>query len=81
MVDGVYADQDELWSVVQVQLGKSDENRKRWHMADPIVEGNRTWVLNNNWGDQTRDVFKQLLAVAPGGFDVVEEGDLPKSLA
>lgn len=79
-VEGVYPGQDELWAAIQAQLGKSEENRKRWHLADPIIEGNRTWVLNNNWGDQTRDVFKQLLAVAPVGFAVHEEGDLSKSL-
>ena len=81
VVDGVHEDPDDLWSTIQSQLGKSDENRKRWHLADPIVEGDRTWVLNNNWGDKTRDFFKQLLAQAPEGFDVYEEGDVPRSLA
>lgn len=80
-LEGVYMDPDALWVAVQAQLGKSDDNRKRWHIADPIVEGQQTWVLNNNWGDKTRDLFKQLLAQAPDGFDVYEEGDVPKSLA
>lgn len=74
-VDGVYADPDELWAAIQSQLGKSDANRKRWHLADPIVEGHQTWVLNNNWGSQTRDLFRQLLEVAPPGFDIREEHD------
>jgi hypothetical protein len=80
-VEGVHTDPDDLWTAIQAQLGKSDENRKRWHLADPIVEGQQTWVLHNNWGDKTRDFFKQLLADAPDGFDVYEEGDVPKSLA
>ena len=79
-VEGVYEDQDELWAAIQAQLGKPDENRKRWHLADPVVEGSRTWVLNNNWGDKTRDLFKELLAVAPPGFDLYEEGEIPESL-
>lgn len=80
-VEGAYTDPVELWAAVQTQLGKPEENRKRWHLADPIVEGEQTWVLNNNWGDKTRDLFKQLLAVAPPGFNVYEEGEVPKSLA
>lgn len=74
-VEGVYSDPDELWAAIQAQLGKTDENRKRWHLADPIVEDNATWILNNNWGDQTRELFKQLLALAGPGFAVYEEGD------
>jgi hypothetical protein len=80
-VSGVHIDTDDLWAAIQAQFGKSDDNRKRWHLADPIVEGNETWVLNNNWGDKTRDLFKQLLAVAPPGFAVYEEGEVPESLA
>lgn len=80
-VDGVYGDADELWAAVQSQLGKSDENRKRWHLADPMVQGTQTWVLNNNWGSQTRELFKQLLEIAPPGFGVYEEGEAPESLA
>lgn len=81
LVDGVHKDTDDLWDAIQSQLGKSDENRKRWHLADPIVVGNQTWVLNNNWGNKTRDFFKQLLALAPDGFDVYEENDIPQALA
>ena len=79
-VDGVHTDPDDLWGAVQTQFGKPGENRRRWHLADPIVEGDKTWVLNNNWGDKTRDFFKALLAQAPDGFGVTEEGDVPKSL-
>jgi hypothetical protein len=81
VVDGVHEGPDELWTAIQSQFGKSDENRKRWHLADPIVESDQTWILNNNWGDKTRDFFKQLLAEGPGGFDVYEEGDVSQSLA
>lgn len=81
VVDGQHNDANELWAAIQLQLHKSDENRRRWHLADPIVEGDQTWVLNNNWGDKTREFFKQLLAVAPDGFGVYEEGDVPQSLA
>jgi len=79
-VDGVHTDPDELWSTIQAQYAKPDGNRSRWHLADPIIEGDKTWVVHNNWGTQTRDVFKQLLAQAPDGFAVHEEGDVPESL-
>jgi hypothetical protein len=79
-VDSVHDDADDLWGAIQAQLGKSDENRKRWHLADPLVEGEETWVLNNNWGDKTREFFKGLLAIAPDGFAVYEEGDVPDSV-
>lgn len=78
-IDGVYSEVEERWSAIQAQHGKSDENRKRWHLDHPIVEGDATWILNNNWGDKTRDLFKQLLAQAPDGFAVYEEGDAPTS--
>lgn len=80
VVEGIYGDPGDLWTAIQSQLGKSDDNRKRWHLADPIVEGQRTWVLNNNWGDKTRDLIKELLAAGPEGFNVYEEGDLSQSL-
>ena len=79
-VSGVHTDPDDLWDAIQAQFAKSSENRKRWHLADPIVEGSQTWVLNNNWGDKSRDLFKQLLAVAPPGFNVYEEGEVPTSV-
>ena len=79
VVDGVYDDPDALWSAVQAQLNRSTVNRGRWHLADPIVDGDRTWVLNNNWGDRSRELFKQLLAAAPPGFDVYEAGGAPPS--
>ena len=79
-VEGIYQDPDELWAAIQAQLDKPDENRKRWHLADPIEDAGTTWVLNNNWGTKTRDFFKQLLAIAPKGFTVYEEGDVPESL-
>lgn len=81
VVEGVHKDSDDVWAAIQSQLGKSDENRKRWHLADPIVEGDQTWILNNNWGDKTRGFFKELLAEGPDGFDVYEEGDITQSLA
>lgn len=81
VVDGVHDDPDELWAAIQSQLDKPDQNRKRWHLADPIVDGDQTWVLNNNWGDKTRDFFKQLLGIAPAGFDVQEEPSVQESLA
>ena len=37
--DGVYHDPDELWAAIQSKFDKSDDNRKRWHLADPIEEG------------------------------------------
>ena len=80
-VEGTHHDADELWAAIQAQFDKPDENRKRWHLADPIETGGTTWVLNNNWGTKTRDLFKQLLAVAPKGFAVYEEGKEPESLA
>lgn len=78
-IEGVYADEDDLWAAIKSQLGKSEENRKRWHLGDPIHENNQTWVLNNNWGSQTREIIKQLLEQGPDGVDVSEEGDPPKS--
>ena len=75
----VYDDEDELWTAIQTQFGKSNENRKRWHLADPIVVDDQTWVMNNNWGDQTRGLFKQLLAIAPAGIRVYEEGETAPS--
>ena len=80
LVDGVHTDPEDLWAVIQTQFNRSDENRRRWHLDDPIIEEQKTWVVNNNWGNQTRDVFKQLLAQAPDGFAVYEEGDVPESL-
>lgn len=74
-VDGVFLDEDQLWDAVQAQLGNSDENRKRWHLGSSLVEGDHTWVLNNNWGSSTRENFKRLLDVAPPGFHVREEGE------
>lgn len=80
-IDGVYDDPDDLWAAVQAKFGKSDENRKRWHLAEPLIQGRETWVLNNNWGDKTRELFKQLLEVAPPGFAVYEEGEVTGPLA
>jgi len=78
-VEGVFTDPDDLWEAIQAQLGNSDQNQKRWHLASPIFEGQHTWVLNNNWGSTTREYFKRLLDVAPPGFDVREEDESPAS--
>ena len=80
-VDGTYASADELWAAVETQLDRSADNRKRWHLADGIeVDAHHTWVLNNNWGNQTREQFKQLLAIAADGISVHEEGEVATSL-
>ncbi len=73
VVDGVFTDADELWDAVELQLDRSPENRKRWHLDDPIHDAGRTWILNNNWGIQTRDVFARLLSLAPVPGFAVEE--------
>lgn len=78
-VDGVHTDADELWAAIQTQFAKPDP--ARWHLADPIIEGDKTWVVHSNWGTQTREVFRLLLDQAPDGFAVYEEGDVPESLA
>ncbi|MFC7500577.1 hypothetical protein ACFQRR_00885, partial [Nocardioides sp. GCM10030258] len=75
-VDGVHDDTDVLWAAIQAATGKPDDNRKRWHLSDPILDENQTWVLNNNWGTKTRGFFKALLAIAPAGF-AVSEADAP----
>jgi hypothetical protein len=64
-------------TAIQHQTGRGDENRKRWHLDHPIARDQYTWVLNNNWGTKTREIFKELLDLAPGGFQVIEEGDVP----
>lgn len=74
-VDGVFDDADDLWVAMKHQYGRADEDRKRWHLDDPIVDGETTWVLHSNWGTNTRDTFKALLEQAPPGFAVFEEGD------
>jgi hypothetical protein len=76
-VDGNCAGPDELWAAIQEQHGRSDANRKRWRLEDPIEDGASTWVLNNNWGSNTREYFAQLLARAPIGLAVHEEGETP----
>lgn len=77
-VDGVFADPDDLWQAMQDQHGKPDP--RRWHLDDPILVGDDTWVLHSNWGRGTRGFFKALLAIAPEGFAVYEEGQVPDSL-
>lgn len=72
-IDGQFDSPQELWRAIQQEFGKSDENSARWHLADPIFQDGQTWVLNNNWGDQTRQTFRQLLAIAPDGFEVVDD--------
>lgn len=77
VVDGLFSDADELWDAVVQQLQRSPANRKRWHSDDPIHEAGRTWILNNNWGIQTRDVFVRLIDMAPvPGFAVHEAGPI-----
>lgn len=36
---GVFTNPDDAWEAAQTQLGKPDQNRKRWHLGDPIIEG------------------------------------------
>jgi hypothetical protein len=73
-VDGTFPTEDDLWGAVQDQHDRSDDNRKRWHLHDTMVEEGTTWVLNNNWGTKTREIFADLLEIAPPGFAVHEEG-------
>jgi hypothetical protein len=77
-VQGVYTDPHDLWQALQIQHDKPDP--KRWHLADPIVVNDQSWVLHSNWGKGTRGFFKALLALAPEGFAVYEEGEVPESL-
>lgn len=74
-VYGSFATPQELWAAVQDQHDKGDDSR--WHLNDPIVDGDRMWVLHNNWGTQTRRLFSELLEIAPAGFAVHEEGSVP----
>ena len=39
------------------QTGRPEDNRKRWHLDDPSKAGDHTWILNNNWGTETREMF------------------------
>lgn len=77
LVEGVHDDADARWHAVRTQLGRPDGNRGRWHLDDAIADGDRTWIVNNNWGTRTRALFADLLAIAPSGFAVAEEGELP----
>ena len=74
-VDGTYDSEDALWAAIETQFNRSPDNRKRWHLADVIKGDDHTWVLNNNWGNKTREQFKALLALAAPGISVHEEGD------
>ena len=73
-VEGRFDSEDQLWAAIQLEHGNSDVNRKRWHLQDPMEDGETTWVLNNNWGTKTREFFAALLDLAPPGFAVHEEG-------
>lgn len=75
VVEGLLGGEDELRLAVPSQHGKPDEDRKRWHLAHPIAQDGRTWILNNNWEVKTRYFFKQPLAIAPDGYSVSEGGD------
>lgn len=76
-VQGVYTDPHDLWKALQMQHDKPDP--KRWHLADPIVVSDQSCV-HSNWAKGTRGFFKALLALAPEGFAVYEEGEVPESL-
>ena len=77
VIDGVYDNEDELWAAARTQHGRSHANRIRWHLASPIVENGRTWLIANNWGSGTRTVYKDLVSAGPAGFQVHEEGHEP----
>lgn len=74
-LNGAITDPDELWREMQSQHDKTDP--KRWHLADPVVVGDETWVVHSNWGKGTRDYFKALVALGPQGFSVHEQGGAP----
>lgn len=74
VVDGHFEDPDQLWEAMENQLQKNPTNRPRWHLDDPMHSADRTWVLNNNWGNQTRELIKQLLELAPADITAYEDG-------
>lgn len=78
-VQGTYSDAETLWQAVQAQHAKPDP--KRWHLADPIVVNGGSWVLHSNWGKGTRGYFEALLELAPDGFAVYAEDEVPEPLA
>lgn len=72
---GTYDDSDARWAAVQETFGKSDVNRKRWHVDDPLIIDGSTWLLGNNWGLQSREFFEKLQDLAPEAVSVSEAAD------
>lgn len=56
----------ELWEAFAERHGLSREQRSRWFHEDPLADGDRVWVLSNQWGTDTEDVLRALAALAPG---------------
>lgn len=79
VLPGSYADADELWAAIRVENPqKSDTNRRRWHLEDPIeLSDGTTLVVANQWGTNAREIFAALLGLAPQGFSVTEESGKP----
>lgn len=74
-VQGIFADEDELWAEAQRVHDKPDP--RRWHLADRIEVDGETWVIHTNWGRDTRETLAKLQELAPDDLQVYEEAEAP----
>jgi hypothetical protein len=63
-VEGVLSGQM-LIDAFHEKYPKSVSARKRWFFESPIHEGERTWVLSNQWGLKTEPTMTALLTLRP----------------
>jgi hypothetical protein len=59
-------DGDQLWELFRETHNLTEQNRRRWFLDDPFHDGERTWVLFNNWGTDTEETLGALCATWPG---------------
>ena len=57
---------DALWDAFRTKYGLSEQNRRRWFIDSPLHDGDRTWLLFNNWGTDTEPTLAELTAAASG---------------
>lgn len=59
-------DAEELWPAMVAELHLRPNQADRWHIAAPIHENDRTWVLHSNWGTRTGEFLDALSQLTDG---------------
>lgn len=72
-IEGEHTDRDDIVAGFIARWPNATvDNVKRWFVDEPIVGGDRTWLLSSRWGRTTETMLDELAKLVPDGSFSVE---------